>query len=216
MKTVKIKGKDYVLVKDRILFLAENYKGKYSIDTDATYYSEQRMWVVRAVLIIDGQRFTGWAQEIESDNYRDVNFSSALENCETSSIGRACAMAGIGVLDSIASADEMIKAKNRLPQAAKEEWDGRRRFNFRDKPDGVYTVVLDEFPTVPKKVGKNKEYTAYDTKIVVNGELQTIMLFDNEVKSDFPKGISSAKEGDTITITKKGNKRMFVKQNTQK
>ena len=36
-----------------------------------------------------------------------------MENAETSAVGRALAMMGIGVIDSIASVDELNKAKNR-------------------------------------------------------------------------------------------------------
>jgi hypothetical protein len=80
------------------------------------------MWVVKAKLTMykddKAYVYTGLAQEIESDNYREVNYSSALENAETSAVGRACAMAGIGVIDSIASLDEISKSKNRQPAAA--------------------------------------------------------------------------------------------------
>jgi hypothetical protein len=72
------------------------------------------MWVVKASLSLfrDGVEctYTGLAQEIESENYKEVNFSSALENAETSAVGRACAMAGIGIDGGIASADEVNKA----------------------------------------------------------------------------------------------------------
>jgi hypothetical protein len=72
------------------------------------------MWVVKASLSLfrDGLEctYTGLAQEIESENYKEVNFSSALENAETSAVGRACAMAGIGIDGGIASADEVNKA----------------------------------------------------------------------------------------------------------
>jgi hypothetical protein len=75
------------------------------------------MWVVKASLSLfrDGVEctYTGLAQEIESENYKEVNFSSALENAETSAVGRACAMAGIGIDGGIASADEVNKALNR-------------------------------------------------------------------------------------------------------
>jgi len=111
-KAIKIQGKDYVQVKDRVLYLAEQIKD-YSIETDYIYYPEQKMWVVKAKLTIGSNTYTGLGQEVESENYKDVNFSSALENCETSAVGRACAMAGIGVIDSIASSDEMNKASNR-------------------------------------------------------------------------------------------------------
>jgi len=52
--------------------------------------------------------FTGLAQEVVGQG--NVNKTAALENAETSAVGRALAMMGIGVLDSIASYDEMQKA----------------------------------------------------------------------------------------------------------
>lgn len=113
-KAIDIKGKKYVQVKDRILALHNNRENEpYSIETDFSYYPERKMWVVRARLTLGESTYTGLAQEIESDNYKEVNFTSALENAETSAVGRACAMAGVGVLDSIASVDEMNKAINR-------------------------------------------------------------------------------------------------------
>lgn len=140
-KAIQIKGKEYVQVKDRILALAE--EGKYSVETDYEYFSERKMWVVKAKLSYNGQVYTGLAQEIESDNYKEVNYSSALENAETSAVGRACAMAGIGVLDSIASVDEINKANNRpkayTPQPVEDfEAQGLIRFNapyMADKAD---------------------------------------------------------------------------------
>ena len=111
-KTVTIKGKEYVEVKERIRYLAEEVKD-YSIDTSYQYFPERKLWVVKAVLTIGENTFTGLAQEIESDNYKEVNATSALENCETSAVGRACAFAGIGIVDGIASVDEINKANNR-------------------------------------------------------------------------------------------------------
>lgn len=115
MNTVKIKGKDYVPVHERIKWLNENYE--YNIETDYQYFAERRMWVVKAKLTISGADrdyiYTGHAQEIESDNYREVNHTSALENAETSAVGRACAMANIGIDTGIASADEVEKAIKR-------------------------------------------------------------------------------------------------------
>lgn len=118
MNTVNIKGKPYVTVNERIKYIASNFP--YHINSDFTYYPERRMWVVKATLRLfrEGIEFTytGLAQEIESDNYKEVNYSSALENAETSAIGRACAMAGIGIDASIASADEVNKAIARSEQ----------------------------------------------------------------------------------------------------
>lgn len=112
MKTIKIHGKDYVPVVERIKFLSES-KTPYSLETEYFYYPEEfrNMWVVRATLTIDGNSYSGTAQEVESSDEKKINFTSALENCETSAVGRALAMAGIGLVDSIASADEMRKVK---------------------------------------------------------------------------------------------------------
>lgn len=111
-KTIWIHWKQYVEVKERILALVEN-DSPYSIETDPTYYPEQKMWVVKAKLTMmeTWEVFTWHAQEIEWDG--NINKTSALENAETSAVGRACAFAWIGIVDWIASVDEINKAVNR-------------------------------------------------------------------------------------------------------
>lgn len=113
-KKVSIKGKEYVEVKERILALVDSAI-PYSIETDYQYFPDRQMWVVKAKLTIieTGEVFTWLAQELETDISSMVNKTSALENAETSAVGRACAFAGIWVIDSIASADEVHKAINR-------------------------------------------------------------------------------------------------------
>lgn len=117
-KTVATKGgKQYVEVKERLQYLASEFAGEYSISTDYQYFPDRKMWAVKATLTLtaDGvtSTYTGLAQEIESEKFGTVNFTSALENAETSAVGRACAMAGIGIDISIASADEINKAHAR-------------------------------------------------------------------------------------------------------
>ena len=115
MKTINIKGKEYVPVNERLKYLSENHN--YSITSDYEYFPDQKMWVVKATLHIykNGGVFTytGLAQEVESSNYKDVNHTSALENAQTSAIGRAAGIFGVGIDSSIASADEIKKAQNR-------------------------------------------------------------------------------------------------------
>lgn len=122
LKTVSIKWKPYVEVKERILALSENTN--YSIETEYNYFSERKMWVVKAKLtLIDTWEVYNWlAQEIESDDYKQVNHTSALENAETSAVWRACAFAWIGIIDWIASADEVNKAINRWSQFKQSNW----------------------------------------------------------------------------------------------
>ena len=133
-KAIKFKGKDYVQVKDRILYLADNYEGQYCIETSYNYFAEEKMRVVRATLTIGTSRFTGLAQEIEGSTF--VNETSALENAETSAVGRACAMAGIWVLDGIASIDELNKAENRQKtQQSKPVFGYKELENLKAKKD---------------------------------------------------------------------------------
>lgn len=120
-KTIWIHWKQYVEVKERILALVEN-DSPYSIETDPTYYPEQKMWVVKAKLTMMETRevFTWHAQEIEWDG--NINKTSALENAETSAVGRACAFAWIGIVDWIASVDEINKATNRATTTTDKNW----------------------------------------------------------------------------------------------
>lgn len=114
MKTIKIKGKDYVEVKERVKDFHDKYPNG-SISTELLHHSDG-LWVVKATIVTDVDKprvFTGLAQEVESEDYKQVNFSSALENAETSAVGRAMAFLNIGVVDSIASVDEINKANNR-------------------------------------------------------------------------------------------------------
>jgi hypothetical protein len=110
-KAIDIKGKDYVMVKDRVQYFNDTYPNG-SIATYAEFYPEAAMWFVRAVVLPDsdsGDRmFTGCSQAIIGDGY--INKTAALENAETSAVGRALAFMGIGVIDSIASTDEINKA----------------------------------------------------------------------------------------------------------
>jgi len=114
-KTTNIKGKEYVEVSERIKYLSEKFEGNYSITSEYDFMPDMQMFICKATLKIQYEGFerifTGLAQEVIGDGY--INKTSALENCETSAVGRACAMAGIGIIDGIASVDEINKAKAR-------------------------------------------------------------------------------------------------------
>ena len=83
---------------------------KGSITTELLSEPDAQRVVVKATVVPeDGRTYTGMAQEIIGEGF--INKTSALENCETSAVGRALAMMGIGVIDSIASVDEINKAQ---------------------------------------------------------------------------------------------------------
>ena len=110
-KAIDIKGKKYVLVSDRVLYFNEHYPN-WSIQT--TRESVGDMEVVKAFVVPDMEQpnrmFTWYSQAKRGDGF--INKTSALENAETSAVGRALAFMWIGVIDSIASADEITKADN--------------------------------------------------------------------------------------------------------
>lgn len=110
-KAIDIKGNQYVLVSDRILYFNEEYKNG-AIKTALVSKANADMVVVKAQVIPNLENpdryFTGYSQAKWGEGM--VNKTSALENAETSAVGRALAMMGIGVIDSVASVDEMQKA----------------------------------------------------------------------------------------------------------
>ena len=110
MNKIQIHGKDYVMVKDRIIFFNENCpNGSITTESKATDNS----FIFKAIVTPDvenpSRKFTGHAEEIIGSS--QINKTSALENCETSAIGRALGCMGIGVEESFASADEIKNAK---------------------------------------------------------------------------------------------------------
>lgn len=124
-KAIKVKGgAKYVLVKDRVLYFNETYPNG-SIDTEIVEIlgaeTDSPIFVVKATVS------TGWMTSQEDGHDEEVNQTftglsqaklggsgankeAALENAESSAVGRALAFMGIGVIDSIASVDEMKKA----------------------------------------------------------------------------------------------------------
>jgi hypothetical protein len=92
---------DYETVEDRLKkFYVDWPDGRVITENETTpELRGEKIWVVRSVLYLNGEdlergcpKSTGYAFEI--DGTGGANLSSALENCETSSIGRALANAG--------------------------------------------------------------------------------------------------------------------------
>ena len=110
LKTINIKGKDYVEVCERIRYFNENYPNG-AIRTEIVSASDGVV-TFKATAIPDIERperyFSGYAQEKENGSF--INKTSYIENCETSAVGRALGMMGIGVKDSVASYEEVLNA----------------------------------------------------------------------------------------------------------
>jgi|TARA_R110000868_G_C10787633_1_gene756020 hypothetical protein len=107
LKTVDIKGKSYVMVNERISYFREAYPNG-SIITELLS-STDGVHTFKAIAINDGNVLaTGHASEKEGSTF--INKTSALENAETSAIGRCLGVLGIGIDSSIATYEEVANA----------------------------------------------------------------------------------------------------------
>tara|TARA_R100000951_G_scaffold94430_1_gene83169 strand:+ start:671 stop:1381 length:711 start_codon:yes stop_codon:yes gene_type:complete len=115
--SVKIHGKEYRTVAERVNLFHEKHKDAVkSVKTKICFTQENKV-VMKATVIVGDSVYTGHAEEVYDSSM--INKTSALENCETSAIGRALASAGFGGTE-FASADEVANAisqQNKLEQS---------------------------------------------------------------------------------------------------
>ena len=121
---VEIHGKEYKMVVERVDEFHKDHKENRSIITEIIQFKDGIV-VVKAAVKIGDDVFTGHAyEEIGSTQ---INKTSALENCETSAIGRALSSAGYAGSE-FASAEEVATAINKQDSGYKmKSPDGAKR-----------------------------------------------------------------------------------------
>ena len=108
LKSINIKGKQYVEVNERLRYFRENYKD-WSLESGVIEKTENSITIKATIKDNEGRvRATGLAEEIKGSTF--INKTSYVENCETSAWGRALANLGIGIDVSVASFDEVANA----------------------------------------------------------------------------------------------------------
>lgn len=184
--------KDYTLVKDRLVAFRDEFPLS-SITTellninnivDSPTGEMCNEYVVKATVIPNPLQepevfYTGLAAE--RDNTGFVNKSSAIENCETSAVGRALAFAGYGGDQQFASAEELVNAKTAQQKSALTN---------------DLLEVLDNLAKVAKPFMKDEDYLGYkkrrsdgfyDTKLKwrksVNAFIKLATPVEKEVKN---------------------------------
>lgn len=106
-QTISIHGKDYATVAHRLAIARRNLGVDLDITTKVIHLDNDKA-VVQADIFLEGKHVsTGLAEEFRSASR--INQTSALENAETSAVGRALAFLGI-TNDQIASAEEVSLA----------------------------------------------------------------------------------------------------------
>jgi len=108
MKKINIKGQDYVPVHERLTEFWKNNPA-WSIRTEILESSGGKVRFRACIYDENGiLRATGHGEEKESSTF--INKASHVENCETSAIGRALGILGIGIDTSLASFEEVANA----------------------------------------------------------------------------------------------------------
>lgn len=122
VKKIELKGRKYVCVFARVAAF-RSLCPEGTITTDIVSLEDGVVTMKASVLDETGRLLaTGYAQEKETSSF--VNKTSFIENCETSAVGRALGMLGIGVDESMASAEEVANAMSQqdfLKQKATEQ-----------------------------------------------------------------------------------------------
>lgn len=112
MKSVSIKGKQYITVNERLIYFRKQaiFKGWRIVEELAEL--NEKEGVFKVVILDDKNNVisSAHAQEYRDSSY--INKTSFLENGFTSALGRALGYLGIGIDTAIASAEEMTNAIN--------------------------------------------------------------------------------------------------------
>lgn len=169
---MKIRGKEYMEVKDRVMVFRKN-NPEWAIITQIIENNEATGSIIFKVTIEDENgriRGTGHAHEFKDDKTSMVNKTSHLENCETSAIGRALASLGIGVESSYATYDEVMIAMDKqdrmednkpssddVREERKSVKEGAiKQSNSKNAPEGLKEALLVKWPGKRRKEFVNK------------------------------------------------------------
>ena len=116
--TTEIKGKDYASVSERIKVFRMLYPQGFikteliSNQKDEANSSYVCVFKATAGFLNENgtEQILGTGYAYEKENSSFINKTSYIENCETSAVGRALGMCGIGIDEGVASYDEVATA----------------------------------------------------------------------------------------------------------
>ena len=152
LKTVNIKGKEYVEVNTRIKYFRQNFK-EWSLTSEIIELTSETVLIKAVIRNPEGRIIaSGYAHEEKASSY--INKTSFIENCETSAWGRALGNLGIGIDSSVASYEEVKtaiqKQETQTPKKAKqgakltpndsERWNKAIQYAFKNGTTKLFSI----------------------------------------------------------------------------
>lgn len=187
IKPIDIKGKEYSEVCERIKVFRMLYP-EGTIKTELIS-NEDGMCIFKAYVYStyeaqnheDGiyyeQKLLGTGTAYEKENSTFINKTSYIENCETSAVGRALAMCGIGIDTSIASAEEVQNAiKNQ--ETVVVSLDEAKKFTFSS---GKY-----KDKTIEEVYKKDKKYLQWWLDNGQDDRIKQMIMLITDLKPTAP------------------------------
>jgi hypothetical protein len=151
---VNIHGKQYQTVAFRVGKFREAHK-EYSLTTEIVTRDENCV-VMKATITNESGRVLATGHSEEYRQSSTINKTSALENAETSAIGRALASLGLGGTE-FASSDEVARAVSGQKSGVIKPTDGA--FD-RCTPDRR-KVVMDSVSQIQDYLSQDRDFDAY-------------------------------------------------------
>lgn len=151
MKTINIKGKEYVTVNERLKEFRNNFKD-YALITEIVELGADFATVKASIYDDKGTlRATGFAREVVAKS--PINKYAFLENCETSAIGRALGNFGIGIDEAVCTADELIqKLSHEDDKPVKTEFERAATAEKTANTKAIHKAIKEGATELPKKV----------------------------------------------------------------
>lgn len=153
LKTINLKGKEYSMVSSRLEIFRKHFGFKYGIIEEILVDDGKRVVTKTSIIDRDNPETpigVGHAEEIRGSS--KVNQTSAIENCMTSSLGRALATAAALHGGEMASVNEIEKAnnnkKNIEEKQTKTDDENENKNNDQEKWQKItenYLRNIDEF-----------------------------------------------------------------------
>lgn len=163
--TVMIHGKEYFTVAERINTFRAKHES-HAIVTELISADNERVVMKASIIAPEGIVSTGYAEERRDAS--NINRTSALENCETSAVGRALAFFGLAGTE-IASADEVATAIHQQQSIQGTRVDIKKLDAVVDL--AIEIVEEDDIDNGSSKAREIYEPLSNDERMYVNGKL---------------------------------------------